>query len=70
MTANIDSGKEIDRALTSIEELNSGQDEFLQAVKEVFTSLDSVLEENPDYVTQKILQRISEPERQIIFRVP
>ena len=70
MASTIDSGKEIEQALTSIKELNSGQDEFLQAVKEVFASVDSVIEENPEYVKKKILQRISEPERQIMLRVP
>jgi glutamate dehydrogenase (NADP+) len=44
--------------------------EFLQAVKEVFDSLEPVIERHPEYRTANILERIVEPERQIIFRVP
>ncbi|WP_324293019.1 NADP-specific glutamate dehydrogenase [Marinifilum fragile] len=47
-----------------------GEIEFHQAVHEVVESLIPFLEENPKYKTAKILQRISEPERVIIFRVP
>lgn len=43
---------------------------FHQAVKEVVGSLKPVLEQNPVYVKEKILERITEPERIIIFRVP
>ena len=49
---------------------NTGEAEFLQAVKEVLDSLESVIEKNPQYVDAKILDRIVEPERQIMFRVP
>lgn len=70
MTSLENPRKEIEQSIQSIEELNSGQEEFLQAVREVFGSLESVIDEEPDYATQKILERISEPERQIIFRVP
>ncbi|MCK4751935.1 MAG: NADP-specific glutamate dehydrogenase [Planctomycetes bacterium] len=49
---------------------NSGEVEFLQAVKEVLDSLGPVLDKNPKYVDAKILERIVEPERQIMFRVP
>lgn len=70
MTSQQNSRKEIEQTIQSIEELNSGQDEFLQAVQEVFGSLEPVIEENADYVKQKIMERISEPERQIMFRVP
>ena len=44
--------------------------EFLQAVKEVFTSLEPVFEKRKDLVEAKILERLVEPERQIMFRVP
>lgn len=43
---------------------------FQQAVKEVVGSLAPVLEQNPKYIKEKILDRILEPERMIIFRVP
>jgi len=49
---------------------NSGEAEFHQAVKEVLDSLEPVLEKHPEYVEAKILDRIVEPERQIMFRVP
>jgi len=49
---------------------NSGEPEFQQAVKEVLFSLGPVLEKHPEYVDAKILDRIVEPERQIMFRVP
>ena len=49
---------------------NPGEVEFHQAVKEVLDSLGPVLEKHPEYVEAKILDRIVEPERQIIFRVP
>lgn len=49
---------------------NPGEAEFHQAVREVFDSLDRVLERNPHYVQASILERLCEPERQIIFRVP
>ena len=49
---------------------NSGEAEFHQAVKEVLDSLEPVLEKHPEYVDAKILERIVEPERQLMFRVP
>ncbi|WP_432558059.1 NADP-specific glutamate dehydrogenase [Granulicoccus sp. GXG6511] len=49
---------------------NPGEAEFHQSVKEVFESLSPVLERNPQYVDAAVLERICEPERQIIFRVP
>jgi len=49
---------------------NTGEVEFLQAVKEVLDSLGPVLDKHPEYVEARILDRIVEPERQIMFRVP
>jgi len=49
---------------------NAGEAEFLQAVKEVLDSLGPVLDKHPEYIEAKILDRIVEPERQIMFRVP
>ena len=53
-----------------VEARNPNQPEFLQAVKEVVESLWSVYESNPRYKEAKILERIVEPERTIMFRVP
>ena len=49
---------------------NPGETEFHQAVKEVLDSLGPVLEKHPEYVEAKVGERIVEPERQIMFRVP
>jgi len=49
---------------------NVGQTEFHQAVREVFDSLGPVLVKYPDFSEAKIIERICEPERQLIFRVP
>jgi glutamate dehydrogenase (NADP+) len=49
---------------------NPGEVEFHQAVREVLESLGPVLVKHPEYMERKIIQRICEPERQIIFRVP
>ncbi len=49
---------------------NPGEAEFHQAVKEVLECLEPVLEKHPEYVKAKIVERLVEPERQIIFRVP
>ena len=49
---------------------NPGEVEFHQAVLEVLESLGPVLVKYPEFAHQKIIQRICEPERQIIFRVP
>lgn len=49
---------------------NPNETEFLQAVKEIFDSLVPVFSKNPHYMKNGILERISEPERLITFRVP
>ncbi len=49
---------------------NPGEIEFHQAVREVLESIGPVLGKHPEYAEQKIIERIFEPERQIIFRVP
>jgi len=49
---------------------NPGEVEFHQAVREVLESLGPVLAKYPEFAEHKIIQRICEPERQVIFRVP
>lgn len=49
---------------------NPGEPEFHQALYEVLETLTPVLERHPEYHEQKIIERLCEPERQIIFRVP
>ena len=53
-----------------VEAKNPHEKEFLQAVKEVLDSLKPVLEKHPEYKKHRILERIVEPERVVIFRVP
>jgi glutamate dehydrogenase (NADP+) len=49
---------------------NAGETEFLQAVQEVLESLGRVIAKHPEYADNALIERICEPERQIIFRVP
>ncbi|MDF1798746.1 MAG: NADP-specific glutamate dehydrogenase [Planctomycetota bacterium] len=56
--------------LAQVEAKNPGEAEFHQAVHEVVSSLTPVLDQHPEYQAAKILERITEPERAILFRVP
>ena len=60
----------IERIYEQVIRRNPGETEFHQAVKEVIDSLGPVLAKHPEYAEHKIIERICEPERQIIFRVP
>ncbi len=60
----------IDEVLARVEAKNPGEPEFLQAVREAYGTLAAVTAENPRYLDAKILERMAEPERIIIFRVP
>lgn len=61
----------IDEVIKATEEANPFQPEFMQTVKEVLTSLSPIINANEElYRKRAILERIVEPERQIIFRVP
>lgn len=55
--------------LESLQQRDANQPEYLQAVREVFTSLWPFLEQNPHYREQSLLERLVEPERVIQFRV-
>jgi len=56
--------------LSNLNKKNPGESEFLQAVEEVATSIISYIDSEPRYKNTKILERMVEPERVIIFRVP
>ena len=56
--------------MAEVKAKNPAEPEFHQAVEEVAESLALVLERHPEYRAAKILERIIEPERVIIFRVP
>ena len=60
----------IDAFMDRVKAKNGGEPEFIQAVQEVAEAVIPVIEENPKYKAAKILDRIVEPERTIIFRVP
>ena len=60
----------IKSVLESVKRRNYGEAEFHQAVEEVLESLGPVIERHPEYQKAKILERITEPERVIMFRVP
>lgn len=59
----------VDQFITSLQKRDAHQPEFLQAVREVLTSLWPFLEKNPQYTQHGLLERITEPERVIQFRV-
>jgi glutamate dehydrogenase (NADP+) len=61
---------QIDAFMADIKAKNQNEPEFIQAVHEVAEAVIPYIEENPKYKTAKILQRIAEPERTLIFRVP
>ena len=60
----------VDDVLADVKVKNANEPEFIQAVTEVLESLRVVVESDPIYQEQAILERIVEPERIIIFRVP
>lgn len=62
--------KYIDSVIADVEKRDGHEKEFIQAVKEVFSTLKPALEQNPKYIEENILARIVEPERGISFRVP
>ncbi len=60
----------VEKFMAAVKAKNPGENEFHQAVHEVAESLIPFIEENPKYKHAKVLERISEPERVILFRVP
>ena len=62
--------QQLERVFEAVVARNPGEAEFHQAVREVLESLGPVIKRHPEYLEMKMLERICEPERQIIFRVP
>ena len=60
----------VKNVLEQLKEKNPAQPEFIQAATEVLTSLEPVFAKHPEYEANALLERIVEPERQIMFRVP
>ncbi len=56
--------------LEQLEKKNPGQPEFIQAASEVLSSLQPVVDRHPEYEEASLLERITEPERVVMFRVP
>jgi glutamate dehydrogenase (NADP+) len=63
-------GDYIEDVMTSVKAKNPAEPEFHQAVREVFDSLRLVLAKHPEYQSNRILDRVVEPERVLMFRVP
>ncbi|MCZ7854899.1 MULTISPECIES: NADP-specific glutamate dehydrogenase [Agrobacterium] len=66
--ANVD--EKLEPILAEVLRRNAGELEFHQAVREVLESLGRVIAKHPNYADNALIERICEPERQIIFRVP
>jgi glutamate dehydrogenase (NADP+) len=64
------SGDYIEQVMAQVKAKNPAEPEFHQAVQEVFDSLRLVLQRHPEYREARILERIVEPERVLMFRVP
>ena len=62
--------EKVDPLYEEIVQRNPGELEFHQAAREVLESLGPVLAKHPEFADHKIVQRLCEPERQVIFRVP
>jgi len=59
----------LEKIMQDLEKKNPGQTEFLQAVREVLESIEGFVNENPQYDSHKIIERLTEPDRIIQFRV-
>lgn len=70
VSMTIDVTSQVERIYDDVLRRNPAEREFHQAVREVLNSLGPVLARHPEYLDLKTLERICEPERQIIFRVP
>jgi glutamate dehydrogenase (NADP+) len=62
--------QKLESIYTDVLRRNPGEDEFHQAVREVFDSIAPAVAKRPEYVDACVVARVCEPERQIIFRVP
>jgi glutamate dehydrogenase (NADP+) len=62
--------EKLEPILAEVLRRNASEPEFLQAVREVLESLGRVVAKHPDYANDALIERLCEPERQIIFRIP
>ena len=63
-------GKLVQKYIDMAKEKNPHEPEFLQTVEEVLTSIEPVLEAHPEYIKAGLIERLIEPERGVMFRVP
>lgn len=61
---------DVEKIMSALEQKHPGEQEFLQAVREVLLSVKDVYNEHPEFEKAKIIERLVEPERIITFRVP
>jgi glutamate dehydrogenase (NADP+) len=60
----------VDKIMNNLEKKHLGEAEYLQAVREVLESIEEVYNENPHFESANIIERIVEPDRVVIFKVP
>jgi glutamate dehydrogenase (NADP+) len=60
----------INQVIEKVKKVDGNQPEFLQTVSEVLPSLEPVMAKHPEYIKANLLERMVEPERQIVFKVP
>ncbi|MFO7827877.1 MAG: NADP-specific glutamate dehydrogenase [Bacteroidales bacterium] len=60
----------VDKLMIQLEQKHPGEDEYLQAVREVLESIEEIYNENPQFETGGIIERIVEPDRVLAFKVP
>jgi glutamate dehydrogenase (NADP+) len=60
----------VDKLMTNLEKKHPGEVEYLQAVREVVESIEEVYNNNPQFESAKIIERLVEPDRIIIFKIP
>ena len=60
----------VENIIQNLEQKHPGEPEFLQAVKEVLSTIQDVYNEHPEFEKAKIIERMVEPERIVMFRVP
>jgi len=60
----------VDKILNNLEKKHPGEVEYLQAVREVLESIEEVYNENPQFESANIIERLIEPDRAITFKVP
>ena len=59
-----------EQILTALEAKHQGEKEYLQAVREVLQSIESVYNEHPEFERVRLVERLVEPDRILTFRVP